>query len=161
MMGAPASAARDRGWLVVRIAVIAVVVVGLTIDAYVHFNLAGNYEVIKTSTLSQAQLFRAEGVVAIIAALLLVVRPRRYTAAFAALVAGSALLALLIYRYNDIGQIGPIPSMYEPIWFPKKTVSAFAEGAALLAAMLLVLLPPGRSVPTADHAQGQSGRSVA
>ena len=87
-MAAPASPAQVRAWLVIRIALIVVVVAGLTIDAYVHFDLASNYELIKTSTLSQASLFRAEGVVAIIAALLLVVRPRRYTAAIAALVAG-------------------------------------------------------------------------
>ncbi len=150
-MTAPASAAQVRGWLVIRIALIVVVVAGLTIDAYVHFDLASNYRLIKTSTLSQADLFRAEGAVAVIAALLLLVRPRRYTAAIAALVAGSALLVLLIYRYNDIGQLGPIPSMYEPIWYTKKTVSAYAEGAALLAAVLLLFVPRTRPAPTVDH----------
>ena len=93
-MAAPASPAHVRAWLVIRIALIVVVVAGLTVDAYVHFDLASNYRLIKTSTLSQADLFRAEGAVAIIAALWLVVRPRRYTAAIAALVAGSALLVV-------------------------------------------------------------------
>ena len=150
-MTAPASPAHVRAWLLIRIVLIVVVVAGLTIDAYVHFDLAGNYRLIKTSTLSQADLFRAEGVVAIIAALLLAVRPRRYTAAIAALVAGSALLVLLVYRYNDIGQFGPIPSMYEPIWYTRKTVSAYAEGAALLAAVLLLFVPRRRSAPTVDR----------
>jgi hypothetical protein len=63
--------------------------------------------------------------------------------AIAALVAGSALLVVLVYRYRDVGQLGPIPSMYEPIWDTKKTVSAFAEGAALLAAVRLILVFPG------------------
>jgi O-antigen ligase len=109
-MTAPASATHVRAWLVIRIALIVVLVAGLAIDAYVHFDLAGNYRLIKTSTLSQADLFRAEGAVAVIAALSLLVRHRRYTAAIAALVAGSALLVLLIYRYDDIGQLAPIPS---------------------------------------------------
>ncbi len=75
-MTAPASAAQVRGWPVIRIALIVVVVAGLAIDAYVHFDLASNYRLIKTSTLSQADLFRAEGAVAIIAALLLLVSRR-------------------------------------------------------------------------------------
>ncbi len=93
-MTAPASPAHVRAWLVIRIALIVVVVAGLTVDACVHFDLASNYRLIKTSTLSQADLFRAEGAVAIIAALWLVIRPRRYIAAIAALVAGSALLVV-------------------------------------------------------------------
>jgi hypothetical protein len=80
------------------------------------------------------------------------VRPRRYSAAIAALVAGSALLALLLYRYHDLGSLGPIRSMYEPIWSTKKTNSAIAEGAALLAAILLPIVPRRRSAPTAADA---------
>jgi len=139
-MAAHPATGRRRAWLAVKIALIVIVVAGLTVDAYVHVNLASNYELIKTSALSQADLFRVEAAVAIVAALLLVVRPRRYTAAIAAFVAGSALLVLLLYRYNDIGPLGPIPSMYEPIWYTKKTVAAFAEGAALTAAVMLLFV---------------------
>jgi hypothetical protein len=156
-MAARAPLGHARAWLAVKIALIAIVVAGLVIDAYVHFDLASNYELIKTSTLSQADLFRAEGAVAILAALLLLVRPRRYTAAIAALVAASALLALLLYRYNDIGRLGPIPSMYEPIWFTKKTVAAYAEGAALIAALLLLFLLHRQSAAADDEARGQVG----
>ena len=99
----------------------------------------------KTDTLSQGDLFRAQSIVAIVAALLLIVRPRRWTAALAAIVSGSALAAVLVYRYVDIGQIGPIPSMYEAIWYGEKTLSAVAEGAAFVAAVALLLVPWGRS----------------
>jgi len=75
-----------------------------------------NYRLIKTSTLSQAGPFRAEGAVAIIAALSLVVRPRRDTAAIA-LVAGSALL---VYRYHDIGKLGPSRRCMSPSGIPRK-----------------------------------------
>ena len=134
-----------RTWLPVRIALILVVVAGLAVDAYVHFDLADDYDPVKTSTLSQGDLFRAQSVVAILAALLLLVRPRRWTAAIAALVAGSALAAVLVYRYVDVGQIGPIPSMYEASWYPEKTLTAIAEAAAFVAAVLLLLIPWRRS----------------
>jgi hypothetical protein len=138
-----------RTWRAVRIALIVIVVAGLAVDAYVHFDLAGSYDPVKTSTLSQGDLFRAESVVAILVALLLIVRPRRWTAATAAVVAGSALAAVLVYRYVDIGQIGPIPSMYEANWYTEKTISAIAEAAAFLAAVVLLILPGKRSAQTA------------
>jgi hypothetical protein len=124
---------------------VAVVVAGLAVDAALHVDLAGAYEPVRTSVLSQADLFRAEGVVAGLAALLLVVRPRRYSAAIAAVVAGSALAALLVYRYYDLGRLGPVPSMYEPVWYGKKTVAAIAEGIAGIAAVALVIVLTGRS----------------
>jgi len=111
------------------------------VDAYVHFNLASAFAQVKTSTLSQADLFRADATVALIAAVALLVRPRRYTAAFAFLVAAGGTVAVVLYRYVDIGSIGPIPNMYDPYWAPaKKTISAFAEGAAALAAAGLFVM---------------------
>ena len=138
-------ASTARSWLAVRIGLILIVVAGLAIDAYTHLHLADGYDPVKTDTLSQGDLFRAQSIVAIVAALLLIVRPRRWTAALAAIVSGSALAAVLVYRYVDIGQIGPIPSMYEAIWYGEKTLSAVAEGAAFVAAVALLLVPWGRS----------------
>lgn len=134
-----------RSWLAVRIGLILIVVAGLAIDAYTHLHLADDYDPVKTDTLSQGDLFRAQSIVAIVAALLLIVRPRRWTAALAAIVSGSALAAVLVYRYVDIGQIGPIPSMYEAIWYGEKTLSAVAEGAAFVAAVALLFVPWSRS----------------
>jgi hypothetical protein len=128
-------------------------VCGLGLDAYVHFDLASRYSPIKTSTISQATLFRIEGVVAILAALAIVFRPRRYTAAISAAVAGSALAVLLIYRYADIGSIGPIPGMYEPVWFTEKLVAFWAELGATIAALALlafVWVSPGTSKRKVD-----------
>ncbi len=125
--------------LALRLLLTTLTVAGLAIDAYIHFDLAANYDAIKTSTLSQGDLFRAESVVAIAAAVAVLVRPRRYTALIAVLVAVSALGALLLYRYQDIAAHGPIPSMYEPVWYPEKTLAAYAEAAASLAALGLFL----------------------
>jgi hypothetical protein len=129
-----------RGWFALRAALTVVVVAGLAVDAYVHFDLASGYAGVKSSVLSQADLFRAEAVVALIAAVALLARPRRYTAAFAFLVTAGGTAAVLLYRYIDVGAFGPFPNMYENIWYPEKTLSAWAEGIAALAALALFVV---------------------
>lgn len=124
-----------RSWLAVRAFLTVVVVAGLAVDAFVHFDLASAYGVVKSSTLSQADLFRTEGALAVIAGVAVSVRPRRYTAAFAFLTSAGGLAAVLLYRYVDVGAFGPLPNMYDPIWYPEKTLSAWAEGIAALAAL--------------------------
>jgi hypothetical protein len=51
-------------------------------------------------------------------------------------VAASALGAVVLYRYVNVGSIGPLPNMYEPIWYTKKTLSAYAEGGAAVLAFV-------------------------
>ena len=118
----------------------ALVVLGLAVDAFVHFDLASAFDGNRTSVLSEAQIFRAQSIVAIIVALGVLVRPRRYTAVLAFLVAASALIAVVLYRYVDIGAIGPIPNMYDPYWGPiGKVLSLIGEALAAVAALLLFL----------------------
>jgi hypothetical protein len=125
---------------------------GLGVDSYVHFHLASAFAHVKTSTLTEADLFRTEAVAALIAAVLLLVRPHRYTAAFAFLVAASGVVAVVLYRYVDVGGFGPIPNMYDPFWAPtEKPLSAFAEGIAALAALSLFVRLHTR---TRSHAEG-------
>jgi hypothetical protein len=117
---------------------IGVVVAGLAIDAYVHFDLADAFKNNKTSTLSEADMFRAEAVVSVLAALALLLRPRRYTAAIAFVVAAAGFVAVVVTRYYDVGAIGPFPDTYDPFWEPTgKWVSAIGEGVAALAALAL------------------------
>src|SRR5260221_11090932 len=66
---------------------------------------------------------------AIIAALALVVRPRRWTALIALLVSAGGFAAVLVYQYIDVGAIGPLPNMYGPLRYPEKTLSVWAEGS--------------------------------
>jgi hypothetical protein len=129
-----------RGWLWLRVALIVVVVAGLAVDVYVHFDLASSYDLVKSSVLSQGELFRVEGAAAILAAVGLLARPRRYTAAFAFLVTAGGFAAVVVYRYVNVGKFGPIPDMYEPTWYGKKTLSAWAEGVAALAAAALFIV---------------------
>ena len=145
-----------RGWFVLRAALILVVVAGLAVDAYVHFDLASSYKAVKTSSLSQADLFRAEAVVALIAGVALLVRPRRYTAAFAFLVAAAGTAAVLVYAHDHVGKIGPIPNMYDPVWYTEKTLSAWAEGIAAVVALALFGAMHARARGTSDRASVSS-----
>ena len=105
----------------------------LAIDAYVHFHDAGYYTAVTTSVLSQATLFRVQAALAAVLALALLARPSRAWWAAGFLVAASAFGAVLLYRYVDVGALGPIPNMYEPTWVsPGKLASAWAEGAATI-----------------------------
>ena len=127
---------------IARRALVLVTLAGLAVDAYVHLSLAGRYDAVQ-ATVTQGQLFRAEGAAAIAAGVLLVVRPGRRTAAIAALVAGAGLAALLLYRYVDVGRLGPLPDMYEPLWYARKTWSMVGEAVAAVAAVILVVIGPG------------------
>ena len=113
---------------------------GLAYDAFVHADLAANYDHAAGGSITQGQLFLVEAGVASAAALLVVLVGRWIGFTLAFLVAASALGAVLLYRYVDVGSLGPLPNMYEPIWYGEKTRSAWAEGVALgTAAIGLVL----------------------
>jgi len=125
----------------------------LGLDAYVHVHDAGFYNAPRGG-ISQSTLFLLEAGAASVAAVVLIAgwrvplgRRADWTGAF--IVAVSALAAVLLYRYVDIGAIGPLPNMYKPTWeVPGKLLSAYAEGAAALLSALGLALPRSRSVPT-------------
>jgi hypothetical protein len=111
----------------------------LAVDAVVHWQNAPAYDGVAAS-LSQGELFRAEAVVAVVVGLWVLVRPQRGGWVAAALVGASALAAVLLYRYVDVGALGPLPDMYESTWqVPGKLLSAYAEGAAVVLAGLGLL----------------------
>jgi hypothetical protein len=132
-----------------------VAVAGLGVDAYEHAHLASSYRGLG-GHLSQADLFVAEAVVAGIVAVALLVTDATLAWIAALVVAASALGAVLLYRYVDVGPLGPLPNMYEPVWYADKVIAAAAEAAALLAALLglATARSPGRewtrTPPTGD-----------
>ncbi|MGW2371109.1 hypothetical protein [Kitasatospora sp. NPDC001683] len=111
---------------------------GLAVDAAVHARLADRYDAVG-DTISQGTLFRAESAAASLAVLLLLLRRHHAGDLYAWLVAASALGALLLYRYVDVGTLGPLPNMYEPFWFADKTLAAWAEGIATAALTILLI----------------------
>lgn len=137
---------------VLRVTLVAVVVAGLAVDAYVHLHLASTFDPIR-GTISQGQLFRVEGYAAILAAAFLLIRPGRLAAAVAALVAGGGLAAVLLYAVVDVGPIGPLPNMYDPSWSTLKIWSAVGQAAATLAAVILLVIGVREPEP---HGQGHA-----
>jgi len=112
----------------------------LGVDAFVHADLAARYDANQgTGPLSQGDLFRIEAVVSALVALALLLTGRTLVWIAAWLVAASAVGALLLYRYSDPGQLGPLPDMYEPLWFREKSVAGIAEGIAVVTATLGLL----------------------
>lgn len=118
-----------------------VVVACLAIDAYVHLDLAHDYDPIKASV-SQGTLFRYEAAAAIVAGVLLLITGRTFAWIFAFLVLAAGFTAVMVYQYVDIGAFGPFPEMYDPYWTFEKGLSVVAEGvgAVLAGAMVLVRL---------------------
>ena len=118
----------------------AAVAAALAVDAYVHLHDAHFYGS-STSLISKGALFEVQAVVAIAVAIALLVRPHWLVWAFAMLVTVSAVAAVVLYTYVNVGAIGPLQDMYEPTWqVPGKLASACCEGAGgLLSAAGLVL----------------------
>ena len=113
---------------------------GLAVDAYVHADLAPSY-----AGSSVQSLFLVEAGFAVGAALLVLGSTRRGAHVFAASVALSALVAVVTYRYADPGALGPLPDLFEPVWYPEKVIAAVAETVAVVATLLLLVRPPSRS----------------
>jgi hypothetical protein len=129
------------GRTVLRTVLRIVVVVGLGYDVYSHWHLAPNFDTLKGNgkpiSVSQGELFRIETGLALVAMLLVALIHRRWTALVAFLVAFGGVAAVLLYRYVDVGALGPLPDMYDAAWYAEKTWSAIAEGAAAIAALWL------------------------
>jgi hypothetical protein len=151
-----------RRWSALQLTLVVITVAGLAVDAYVHFHLASTFENNKTSTLSEADLFRLEASAAVVAGVAVLLRPRRYTAGLAFLVAAAGTAAVVVYRYVDVGAFGPFPDMYDPFWAPaEKTISLFAEIAATLSALALLFVLHARRHDTGRAVQTQrSGRAA-
>ncbi|OUM45190.1 hypothetical protein B8W73_01710 [Arthrobacter agilis] len=123
----------DRGvaLLVLRILIAA----ALIVSAVIHFQLAAGFQQAAPDGIGGGILFRIQGAAAVLAALYVLVRGTHRSYLLAALVALASLAAVLAYRYIQIPTIGPIPSLYEPVWYTTKTITAVAEALALILAL--------------------------
>jgi hypothetical protein len=99
-------------------------------------------------------LFRLEAALAVLAAVGVLVWGNRRTYLLALVVAVSALFAVLLTRYVQVPAVGPLPSMYEPVWFFEKSLSAGAEALAALAAVAAFVTSPRPAIRhKADHSR--------
>jgi hypothetical protein len=108
--------------------------VALAVSAYVHLDLSSS-PYAAGGQLTLGALFLAQAVVAAVVALWVLVRPSRAAYAVAAVVAAASFLALVLSTYVRLPQVGPLPVLYEPVWYADKAVAAVAAGVALLAAL--------------------------
>lgn len=146
------------GRLVLRLLVVA----GLAVDAYVHWDLAAAFDPVVGNgdpQIRMGDLFRLEAALAVVALLIVLVRPRRWSFGLAFLVAAGGLAAVLVYSWTGLGAVGPLPDMHDPTWSTEKIVSAVSQAVAAVAALLLL----GRGAPprsrVADPEQSAAGGS--
>ncbi|MEV7427438.1 MULTISPECIES: hypothetical protein [unclassified Streptomyces] len=123
-------------------------------DAYLHAHLADRYDAVSGS-IGQGDLFRIEAGLAALAALLVLAWRRVPGDLFAWVVAAGGLALLLIYRYVDVGALGPFPNMYEPHWYTDKRLAVIAQAIAVLATIYLLLTPVRRTRRRGAHAAGR------
>ncbi|WP_344257520.1 hypothetical protein [Terrabacter carboxydivorans] len=118
-----------------------------------HLRLASGYQQSAPSGIGAGNIFRIEAAAAIIMAAWVILRGSRRAFMGAFAVGLSAFVAVVLYRYVDIPAVGPLPAMYEPVWFFEKSLSALAEACAAAGALVALivsarLLPPARREPT-------------
>ncbi len=120
-----------RSLWVLRVAVAA----ALVVSAVIHVQLAPGYQQAAPGGIGQGTLFLAQAGAAALAAVFVLLKGSRTAFAAAAAVALSSLAAVILYRYVQVPAIGPLPSMYEPVWYTAKTITAIAEAVAGAMAM--------------------------
>ncbi len=106
------------------------VAAGLMISAVIHVQLAPGYQQAAPGGVGQGTLFLIQAGAAVLAAAFVLLRGSRTAFAAAAAVGFSSLVAVILYRYVQVPAIGPLPSMYEPVWYMAKVVTAVVEAAA-------------------------------
>lgn len=118
----------------------------LAVSAVIHVQLASGYQQAAPGGVGQGTLFLVQAGAAILAAVIVLLKNTRVAFAAAAAVALSSLAAVILYRYVQVPAIGPLPSMYEPVWYAAKVITAVAEavaGGLALAGLGLLQRKPG------------------
>jgi len=124
----------------------------LVVDAVVHFRLAPGYQLANPGGIGQGNLFYIESAVAVVVAVYVIIRGSRPAYCAALLVTGSAVAAVLLSTAVALPAIGPIPAMFEPVWYFEKTLSAVAEGLGVVLSIVgLTLVRRTASRPTVNQ----------
>lgn len=113
-----------------------IVAAGLAADAVVHWMFAPDMAFVEGGAIGGDLLFRIQAAVAAVVAVIVLTYGSRWAHALAFLVAASAAGAVVLYYYVDLGALGPLPDMHEPVWYLDKTISLVGEGGAALAALV-------------------------
>ncbi|WP_185261440.1 hypothetical protein [Pseudarthrobacter sp. NBSH8] len=106
------------------------VAAALLISAVVHVQLAPGYQQAAPGGLGQGTLFLVQAGASVAAAAFVLLKGSPAAFAAAAVVGFSSLAAVILYRYVQVPALGPLPAMYEPVWYAAKVLTAVAEAAA-------------------------------
>lgn len=104
--------------------------------AAVHLALSGRYDLVGDQ-ITLGQLFRVQATVTAALAVALLVHAGRAVALAAAAGGALSLSAVVGTAYLAVPALGPLPPVYEPIWYPDKVVAAAAAAVATAAALAL------------------------
>lgn len=138
------------------------VAAALLASAVIHFQLAPGYQRAAPGGIGQGTLFLVQAGAAFLAAVFVLFKGSQAAFAAAAVVALSSLAAVVLYRYVQVPAVGPLPSMYEPVWYTAKTATAVSEAAAAgLALAGYALLQKSRRKPRTAAQDGYHGASAA
>lgn len=114
--------------------------VALAVSAYVHVDLALGRPWVADGQVTLAGLFIGDAVAAAVTGLWVLVQGSRLAWLVAGLVALVSALALLVTTYVQVPAVGPLPSIYDPLWYPDKSVAfAAAAVASVIAAVVLAV----------------------
>ena len=114
-------------------AIVLGIVVTLAIDAYLHATSAALHDPRHAGFLTAGNFFRFETAVRALVALLVLIRPARWSLVAALAVAATGLGTVILYRYVNVGPIGPIPNLYEPSWHVPGKLASVVAGAMVMA----------------------------
>ncbi|WP_354188344.1 hypothetical protein [Arthrobacter sp. UYCu712] len=127
----------------------------------IHVQLAPGYQQAAPGGIGQGTLFLIQAGAAALAAAFVLIKGSRAAFAAAAVVAFSSLAAVILYRYVQVPALGPLPSMYEPVWYAAKVITAVAEAAAGALALTGYALLHKTRPGSGTAARGRRGASTA
>lgn len=136
----------------------ALVVTALAVEAGLHLHLAEAMQLAAPAGIGGGTLFRAQAGIALVAGVLLLATGSRLGYLLAGVAALSALVPVLLYSFVNVPALGPIPSLYDPTWYPAKIATVIAEVVAVVLCVVgFVLAGRRRSVPMAADGRRRTG----
>src|SRR4051794_40472081 len=110
-----------------------VVAASLAVDAVIHLRLAGDYQESAPGGIGAGNLFRIPAALALVVAVWVLLRGSRASLVPPLVIGLSAVVAEVLPHYVDIPGWGPLPAMYEPVWYFEKALCTGFEALAALA----------------------------
>jgi NO-binding membrane sensor protein with MHYT domain len=130
---ATTSSRTDRSSLALRV----VGALALGFSAYLHFKIASNDRpLFEDGGVRLSGLFVAQAIAATLVSLWVLAQGIRLAWLAFGAVAIASLVAVVMSTYVEIPAIGPLPKIYDPVWYDDKVLAAVSAGIASLVAVV-------------------------